>query len=171
MPALKHKGFSVVEMIIYVALLILFVILVVDTIILMSGSYRKLTLARTIATSAAVSMERMTREIRQSTDVDNAASSLDTSAGRLGLLTTDDSGAAETISFALENGRINVYENGVLSGPLTSASASTTVLRFHLYQSGASKAIQILMTLQAQNASETRTETFQTSVELRNSSF
>lgn len=166
----KHKkGFSLVEMIVYVSLLALFLVLVVELIVVMSTSYRKLTLARTIAQAGVVSMERITREIRTATDVDLLQSTLDASPGRIRLYTTNESGFTQIISFALEDGRVNVYENDLFAGSLTSSKASTTALLFGLYDNGRSKAVSIDMTLEASKGEELRTESFRTTVELRNS--
>lgn len=163
------KGYSVLELIIYMALLALFMLLVVNTILVMSGSYRKLSLSRTIANSAATSMERITREIRQATDVDVAQSILNAENGKLRLLTTNDDGYAQTVSFALNDGAINVYENDLLVGPLTKSFASTTALIFRVYSNLRSKAVSVEMTIQAQKGTEIKTETFNTTIVLRNS--
>lgn len=165
----KWRGNSLVEMIIYIALLSLFVLLVVDVIVMMSWSYHRLVLARVISESSSLSFERITRELRTANNIDLAGSTLGASPGKITLQTSDTDGYAQTITFALENGVVNVYENGVLSGRLTQANATTTALTFSLYTGVTSKAVQVNMTIQAVSGIQIRTESFQTSIEMRNS--
>jgi Tfp pilus assembly protein PilW len=165
----RTSGFTLIETIVYVGLVVLFVLLLVEIMIMMSTTYRKLVLARTLAESGAVAMERMTREIRIADDIDLPGSVLDQAAGRLRLYSSTESGIAQIVSFALENGRVNVYENDVLTGPLTTSHASTTKLQFHLFTDSRSKAIGIEMTVLAQYATEVQSKTFRTTVVLRNS--
>ncbi|HEY4498459.1 MAG TPA: type II secretion system protein [Candidatus Paceibacterota bacterium] len=165
----NNRGFSLIEMLIYLTVLTLFSVLVVGLIVAMMTSYRKLVLARTIADSAIVSMERMSREIRTATDVDLSGSQFDVSPGYIRLNTTDDNGLLQTISFKLESGRINVYKNDVLVGPLTPYRATTTVLVFRRYVGSRSKAVGIEMAVEAEHGNDVRSELFQTTILLRNS--
>ncbi len=165
----REKGFSVVESIIYLALTALFMVLIIDTLVSISGSYRKLTLARVLSHSASVSMERMTRELRTASDIDPVGSVFDSDFGRVVLHTTDANGVVGTVLFALEDGAVVLYENGVLTGRLTTLSASTTSLFLHFYDNGTSEALSIDMTLEATRGDETRVESFRTMVTLRNS--
>lgn len=165
----KNTGFSLVEMIIYLAVLSMFSLLIVELIFMMTTSYRKLVLARTLANAGVVSMERISREIRTASDVDPANSLFDVNPGYLRLNTTDTNGLLHTVSFKLEDGRINIYKNETLIGPLTPSQASTTQLVFRLYTGSRSKAVGIEMIVEAESGDEVRSETFQTMIVLRNS--
>jgi Tfp pilus assembly protein FimT len=169
MHRVKNRGFSLVEMLVYVFVLTLFSLLVVESLLGMSGSYRRLVAARAIANSGVVSMERMTREIRNATDVNVLLSTLDAPSGRLHLVTSNDDGYMQNVSFALEEGVINVYRNDILVGPLTVGRASTTQLVFRVYESGRSKAVGIEMALEAASGSYIRTTPVTAFILLRNS--
>src|SRR3989344_4042339 len=162
-------GFSVVEMVIYIGLVSLCLLLIIDLVVVMSSSYRKLTLARIVADSASFSMERITREIRVASDIDMAQSVFNTSPGRIRLQSADAGGYAQSVPFALEDGRINVYENDLLSGALTSNKASTTALVFTRFATATSTGLMVLMDVQASKGEDVRSAEFRTFVQMRNS--
>lgn len=163
------KGFSIIETLIYISILAIFTVFVFELVILMSNSYKKVELSRTIANSAVISMERMTRDTRGAINLDQAGSVLGTNPGRLQLFTVDENGTNVTVAFRLESGRVNVYENDVLMGPLTSLQASTTELVFRLYTNSGAKAIGIEMTIEATRGPDTRSDSFKTTTLIRNS--
>lgn len=165
----NKRGFELVEMIVYVAVLTIFSLIIVQTIVAMSQSLREIRVARDISSSASLSMERITRELRTANDIDSAQSVLNDNPGKLMLLTTDISGTAQTVSFFLENGSVNLYENDILTGSLTSGRASTTKLIFRSLSNGKDKAVKVEMTIASMRGSYYRTENFYSTVILRNS--
>ncbi len=164
-----RKGFSIIETLIYISILAIFSVFVFELVILMSNSYKKVELSRIVANSAVISMERITRDIRGAVSMDQAGSVLGTNPGRLQLFTVDEDGANVTVAFKLESGRINVYENDVLMGPLTSLQASTTELIFRQYTNSGAQAIGIEMTVEATRGPDTRRDSFKTATLIRNS--
>lgn len=165
----RQKGFSAVEMVIYISLVSLCLLLVVNLVIAMSSSYRTLSLSRIVADSASFSMERITREIRLAYDIDVAQSVFDASPGRIRLQSTDTNGYAQTVMFALEDGRINVYEDDLLLGALTSNRASTTALVFTRFATTTSTGVMVEMNIQASKGGDSRSAEFRTFIQMRNS--
>ena len=89
MTPYSKKGFSLIEMLIYIAVVSLMMILLVNTVLSIINAYSDLRLARNIETSATVSFDRMIREIRGAKSVDMINTTFGGSPGRPALNTTD----------------------------------------------------------------------------------
>ncbi len=93
-----HKtGVSLVEMLVYIALLTSVTTLVVNGLVTMSKSYTDLRLSKNITTSATTALSRMVYEIRQAQSVDATQSTFVTNPGQLTLNTTPASGVPTTV--------------------------------------------------------------------------
>lgn len=165
----RVKGFSLVEMLFYIALLSLALLAVTETLILVTRSYGNLRSVQRIEQEAGVSLERMVREIRDAQSVNGASSVFDSHPGKLLLNTTNASGATRTVEFFLDNGKLSLKENGVVLGALTSAKTGVTNLIFRTITTARSQAVKIEMTLQSGNGSALRTEHFYATAVLRDS--
>ncbi len=157
------------EMIIYLALLSIFLLVVIDSLIGFSSSYKKMRVSRLVTDSAAVFFESVSREARDSHDVDLAQSILNTSPGKVRLAAFDLSGAPANVTIALENGAVNLYREDVYLGPITPKEASTTELVFRLLDNGRTKALRIEMLVTATSGPYVKTENFEDTIVLRGS--
>lgn len=167
MAILKTKsGFSLVEMIIYVSLLVVIFLIVVNTILSFTGSYQSLRAMRVLDHSSVSAMERMTRDIRSATIVDTGNSTLGSNPGVLTLTTTLGS-VSTTTKFYLQSGVVKVDVNGVYSGPLTLADTSVTNLVFTKLTSSISSAVKIDLTISATVGTTTKTRKYHSTVILR----
>ncbi len=162
-------GFSLVETIIYIGLLILIIVAVVNMLIGMSKAYGFMRLSTQIQTSAIDSLDRVVREIRNAKSVDTAGSTLGTSPGVLTLNSTDDTGSAVTYQFLVSGGVLRIKQNGVDQGPLTLPNVTVSNLVFQRMATGVSQAVKIEMTLVAGSGSMTRTAKFYGTAILRDS--
>ena len=162
----KNTGYSLVELIIYISILTLIIVIIVNTTISFTTSYRRLIALRTVEHSAEDAMERMTRDIRGAKTVDNAKSTLGTSPGILTIISTI-SGVSTTTKFYLQNGILKLDINGTYFGPLSLSNASTTSLIFRDLSSGISHAIKIDMAVTATSGPITTTKTFHSTIILR----
>lgn len=143
-----QRGFTMVEMIIYMAFFAMLAILSTNAIILVMKSFYTLRVTQSISQSATTAMERMSREVRNAYDIDTVNSTLTTSPGRLTLLTKDDVGALTTVEFYVTAGnQINMKVGGVEKGALMTKTVTTTNLVFRSISTTNSKAIKIEMTL------------------------
>lgn len=140
------KGFSLIEMIVYVSILSVIFVIVVNTLLIVSRSYSSIKISLDINNSATVSVERMIREIRKANSVNLAQSTLDSNPGRLVLNTTDDAGLPLIVDFYLEDDTLKLKEGGVFSGDLTDG-VDVTNLVFRSISNGTSEAIKIEMEL------------------------
>ncbi|MFA6536659.1 MAG: hypothetical protein WCT25_04510 [Candidatus Paceibacterota bacterium] len=162
-------GISLVEILIYVAVMTMFLILIVNAVQSFSKSYRSMHSAQNVELSAETALERLTREIRGATSVDTAQSTLGSSPGILFLNTTDDAGTALTVKFFLSGQVLHVSENGVDQGPLTSSAVRVTNLVFRSITATKSKAVKIELATESGSGSDYRSKSFYSTVVMRGS--
>ncbi|MDO8620449.1 MAG: prepilin-type N-terminal cleavage/methylation domain-containing protein [bacterium] len=166
---LSKRGFSLVEMIFYVIILSFALVAVMQTLIVVTRSYGVLRSEQRIEQEAAFSLERITREIRDASGIDDAGSIFGTHPGKLLLNSTDALGVARTVEFSVDTGKISLKENGVVTGLLTSGKATVTNLVFRKITTTRSKGVKVEMTLSAGTGVAARTENFFTTALLRDS--
>jgi len=165
----SHKtGVSLVEMLIYIALLTSVMTLVINGLVTMSKSYTDLRLSKNITTSATSALSRMVYEIRQAQSIDTVQSTFVTNPGQLTLNTTPVSGIPTTVRFYVQNGLLRVMTGGIDEGQITLSGTTVTNLIFNQIQNSISKAVKITLTLQSTIGSKTKTETFYATAVLRN---
>lgn len=160
------KGYSLVEMVIYVSLITVIFIVAINMLLSFSQSYRTLSALRLAENSAVDSMERMSREIRGATSVDSGNSVLGSSPGVL-TLTSTSNGVSTTTKFYIENGVLKVDVNGAYLGPLTLAQASTTNLVFRLLNNGVSSAVKVDLTMEGRAGAVVKTKTYHSTIILK----
>lgn len=154
------KGFTLIEMLVYVSVLGLIMLLAVTTALSMARSYEELKVARSIEQGALTSMERMVRDIR-------AAEEATASGSTLTLTTTDLNDDPMTVIFYVQDGILKVIENGSYAGPLTASSTSVTSLSFDTLSTTTSKAVRIQMTMEASRGEISKTQSFYSTAVLR----
>src|SRR3989344_2406588 len=111
-----RKGFSLVEMLIYIAILALMLSVIMNIIVSTVRSERVIKVLRNVEDSAILSLERIVRETRQAESVNLVSSDLGSNPGKLVLTDALGSPRAE---FYLSSGRLFLKENGVDVGALT----------------------------------------------------
>lgn len=141
-----NKGFSLVEAIVYIAVFSIIFLALVTTVLVVNRSYGEIRVERTIDSNALSAYDRLSREIRNASDVDQADSLFNSSPGTLALFI--GSGAEQIIRrFYLSDGAMAVSDNGVFQGHLTAKEASTTSLVFRLIAATSTKAVRIEMNI------------------------
>ena len=170
-----QKGFTLVEMIIYIAFFAILSVLSINATILVMKSFYTLRINQSISQSATTALERMSREIRNAYDVDALNSTLTTSPGRLTLMTKDDLGALTTVEFYVTAGNhVNMKVGGVDQGSLMTKTVSATNLVFRSMNNGTatstnSKAVKIEMTLTDNRSGISKTVKYYDTIVLRGS--
>ncbi len=159
---ITQKGFSLVEMIFYIALFTIITIVVVNALISMTKSFRETSIQADLVGSSSV-MERITREVRQAYNISSISTSDAT------LQTTDESDNNKTIRFLLSGTNVQIFENDVLIGNLNSPSIRVTSLSFTQITTSHSKAIKISMSVISNKDASNRVENFYDTVVLRGS--
>jgi len=156
-------GYSLVEIIIYLAIFTTLSILVINSFIIILSSFSATSSNRKLLESGLSSMERITREIRQAKSIDIANSA----AATLQLNSADNLGNAVVIKLTLENGDLNLYENGNLAGNLLNQNTDLTGLTFRQIAMAQGEAVKIEMTVQDPQSKNLRSENFYNTVILR----
>ena len=158
------KGFALVEMIIYLAIMVLITLVVVQSIVVVFKSNNQSFLSNSISNSAITSLEKMTREIRNARSVDSPSGSI------LQLTSVDASGNSQNSIFYVDpiTSRLMASSSNV-SGPLTSSNVIVTSLKFTPITTSSSKAVKIEMTISGNNQTTVESENFMTTVILRGS--
>lgn len=165
----RAGGFTLVEMLFYIALLSLVLLAVTETLIVMTRSYGALRAAQRIEEEAGFALERMVREIRDASRITDAGSVFGSHPGTVLLTTTTASGAARTVEFYLDSGTLMLKEDGAVTGALTSARTGVTNVIFRKITTARSKAVKIELTLTSGTGSAARSESFYATAVLRDS--
>ena len=160
------KGYSLAEMIIYIAILSIVSILVINTVLSFTRGYRDVMALRMIDHSSLDVMERITRDIRSATQIDNVNSVFGTNPGVLMLVSTVN-GVSTVTKFYLEKGIIKLDINGSYFGPLTLFNTTVNSLVFTKLDSGISNAVKIDMTVSSTAGGVTKTKTYHSTIVLR----
>lgn len=165
------QGFSIIEVLIYIALLAGMCVAIVNTTLVLGRSLYTVRALNGLQTSALNSMERLTREIRGAKRVDDAVgeSVFETSPGRLWVEGTDASGNPTRVEFALSGNALTMVRGGIALGSLMTDTVEVTNLVFHEMKLGTSTAVRVEMTLQSVAGKAVETATFSTTVVARGS--
>lgn len=163
----NFKGFSLIEMLVYVAILSVIMVMVVNTLILMTGAFARLRVSKEINTSAINILSKLDSEVKRAVSVDEALSIFDSSSSKLVLNSPTSSGGSEKIEFSLQGGVLKMYKAGVYIGDLS--YKNTEVNNFVIRKIGNSTSgLKIELGLSATVAGETKLANFYDSVNLRN---
>jgi prepilin-type N-terminal cleavage/methylation domain-containing protein len=165
MKTIFKKGFTLTEMLIYVAILSMLMVVVISTLVTMTRSYNTLKVSKQLNHAAVASMERMTREIRSAQSIVTAQSTFDGHPGRLYLQIA----SATTTEFFVDGGVLKLNQNGSYVGPLTSNEVQVTGLVFNRITTANSEAVRINLTLESTAGDKTKTETFYGTAVMRGS--
>ena len=142
------QGFSLVELIVYIAILAIVVSALTLTAVSLLRSFAYARASGDVAEAATVALERLTREIRFAHAVQMGTSVLGTHPGTLGLETTDLAGSPATLLASLDSGRMLLTMNSGAPAPLTRESVTVTNLIF-THMSGTEKdAVRIDLTIE-----------------------
>lgn len=163
----KKNGYSIVEILVYLAIFTTMSIMVINYFIVVLGSFHTTRANRDLLESGATSIERIAREVRQADSVDIVNSTLSSSPGALQLNSTDSSGNPMIIKFSVTNGALNLYEDGSLIGNLLSENISVTTLVFRRIVTANGEAVKIELTLQSTDSDNSQSENFYNTIILR----
>jgi Tfp pilus assembly protein PilW len=160
----KKSGYSLVEIIVYLAIFTAISILVINSFIIILSSFETTNMNRKLLESGVVSMERISREIRQAQNVDPSSTST-----ILVLNSTDSSEDPMVVKFLNEGGLLNIYKNNNEDpeGNLLGQNISVTSLVFRHITTTESEAVKIEMTLQYSMGNNTKSENFYDTIILR----
>lgn len=163
------KGFTLIELIVYVALLAVVTVLAIQSTMTMTRAFADLRVSRDLNSSATALLERISRDARSAESINAAQSTLGTNPGVLMLNTTDTGGTATTIEYYVEGGLVKIRENGVAQGAIM--GSHTTIDNFVVRQltNTNTEAVRVEATITATRGDITKTRNFYTTIVLRGS--
>lgn len=160
--AYRKKGFSLVEVLVYLAVTVLVAgalittFLSLDTVLLRNKTERELT------ESARASLERIVRDMRLANGVNTSQSTFGVAGGALAL--TD---GATTTRFFVESNTLKMSINGTTIGPVTSKAVTVQSFVVQRYVGVESEMVRVALTLSATSKAASSTRTYYTSAVLR----
>ncbi len=158
----KEGGYTIIELLFYISLFIVSSILVINSMVVMSRSFRETALQVELLQGGSI-MERMSREIRQSLAINTITAS------SLKLNTKDGSGVSKTVEFVLSGSNVRLLDNNVFIGNLNTPNMVVTTLSFTQINSTVSKAIKIDLSVRSGNDNLNRIFNFYDTIVLRGS--
>lgn len=166
----EERGFTLVEMLIYVVVATTVGIAVVQSLLNFSEALSRLSVKEDLNQSARVAMERMIREIRDAHDVYQPDSVLDTDPGILVLDMASAIGTSQ-LTFNGTSSQLTVTDTNGNTETLIRSNVTLDYLIFEYFEATNTDAeiIRIVMTLTATNGDYQQTETFYGSAVLRRS--
>ncbi len=155
------------EMLIYIAILILMLGVIMNITISVVNSGRTIKSLRNVENSALTSFERITRETRQAQSVNLSSSVLNTNPGRLVFAGSDSLGNPRTVDFYLSSGVLMLAENGADLGAVTQPDSRVTSLVFQRFSSSNSEGIRTEITIESGTSTHYRSNKFYFSTIIR----
>ena len=165
----KESGYTMVELLVYISVLAFMMLIIVSSLLGISKIYRQVRIVELLHSNANTAMETIAREVRTAISVDTAASTLDSANGVLKLNSRNISGNTKTVTFSLSSGRIQMSENAVSLGPITSANATIGEMYFEHIDNTVSEAIKYYVTVSVGSGDYARTETFYDTIVMKGS--
>jgi type II secretory pathway pseudopilin PulG len=151
------QGFSLLEMIIYISLITVIFLLIVNTMLSFTSSYRQLAANRLLEHTAINILERLSRDIRNAQAITINSSN--------DITVTQSSGTVSTTTrIYLQSGNMLMDINGTYFGPLSVNGTQVTSLTFTLATSSGSSAVKIDMTAQGTSGTVTRVKSFHSTI-------
>lgn len=149
--SVRKRGISMLEAVIYVALLAGLLVIAVDITLVSSNAFGKARLNRALAVEGGSALERIIREVRLAHGIDELASTFGSSPGALSLETIrgPDSETLVTRTFAIDGETLTLQEDSETPQVLT-PGVSVTRLMFYKISTAAttSQSIRIEMTVE-----------------------
>lgn len=160
----KTKGFSLVEMIFYIAIFAIFSLVVIQALILMTRSFRTTQIQGEMVQGSEI-MERIIHEIKIATGINSI------STNSINLRKDDDLGTVvgDTTEFILNGNNINLQEESVLIGNLNSPNIIVNNLTFTQINTTQGIAVKVYISLTSNKDSSNKAYEFYDTAVLRGS--
>lgn len=152
----NSKGITLVEMVVYVALLGMISVFVVNFLIQIVNTYERARAEREVLSNARLLMERISETIVESREVYAPASRFNDNQGQLSLVssaTTTPEHASIFVDFWVDNGRFWTRREGAGSEALSAATVRVTRFRLErIFQALGLEAVRVTLQVDFANA-------------------
>ena len=157
------SGYSIIEIIVYLAIFTAISVLVINSFIVILSSFNTTNMNRKLLEAGSVSMERLSREIRQ-------AQSINANTTATALILNSPSEVVKFIGDT-NTGELNLYKDDNINpeGNIIGQNISLTNLIFRPIVTTESQAVKIEMTLLYSEKNRTKSENFYDTIILRGS--
>ncbi len=165
----NERGYSIVEVLLYVALFTVLSTVLISTLFGMTQTYKESLSVNDLIDSSQLSMERMAREIRNASDIDMPASVFGDDPGILKLISTTADDTPKTVTFDTTGSHALRLDDSSIGDPslLTGSRIGVTSLVFRPITTAHGKAVRIEMKLAALRSPSGKTATYTDTVALR----
>ena len=160
----KQRGFTLVELLVYISLLLIMSIASVSLMLSLQSTLSEQRSKRALTQGGVIAMERMLYEIRESETITVPLSTLGSSPGVLVL-----EQETQDVTFDTNSGSLRVAIDGSTAEPLTDTTITVDNLVFTYFDNTRTEMVRVDLTLTATIGSATSTQTFTSSAVLRNS--
>jgi len=165
----RNKGFSIAEIVVYVAIVTVVLFSIINIVVIFSRSNNQATIYSNIKNSAIFGLEKIIKETRLSTSIDFNESVFNSLDGILVLNSKDENGLIEAIKFYLDEGLIKMDLNGNYLDTITYSDTKISSLIFVPISTGNSQAVKIEINFGSESTGLSKDETFYSTAVLRNS--
>ncbi len=143
----KCSGFSLVETVIYVAIMTVILFTLISLIDSASRTYLSLKSSRNIERSAINIMDSLTDQVGISSKIDMPNTVFDNASGSIALIAYDDASHSTTTKIYLVDGQVIMSRNNVVIGPLNLSDVRVTNLTFRNMSTSTFNGFKVEMTV------------------------
>lgn len=153
-------GFSLIEVVLYVSLFTVISLVAFMGVTMSIRAFTELRLSRDVNDSGVKIMERISRDIQNSSSINVLNSSFSVDPGVLSLNVLNASGTPMTVRYEVTQNKIHLIENGVDLGSLASGLTQIDGLVFYSLQYGQVRAVKIELHIRGTRNGVTVVESF-----------
>ena len=151
-----NKGFTLTELVVYIALLSLVVVAVVQIVFVILDANVRASAREEVLTNSIRAIDAIRKEVREAQVVYTPTSTFSTHPGQLSLVGTTNVPTGELVTYAdfflSDDGRLCISREGVTHQCITSPRVRITDLQFvHLAPVGGPEAVQTFITLERES--------------------
>ncbi|MDP3769391.1 MAG: type II secretion system protein [Candidatus Sungbacteria bacterium] len=167
----KQRGFTLIETIVYVALLGFVSIFITDSLINITSTYQRARAQREVASNARLLLETVTKHISSAQEIYAPTSRFNNDSGQLSLVTPLDPTAEHStafIEFWNDAGRLLMRREGSATTTLSSATVDVTQFRVErIFQGLGREAVNITLSVSFAAIPSVASTTLNATVSLR----
>lgn len=145
MSTRNNEGYSIIEILVYLAIFSALSITVINSFLVMNHAVQASHIAGDILENGQVSLNRLARQIHRASSVDVAGSTFDSTPGVLSLQSTDSSGAPIIVRFIVESGALVEYVGETRTVLISGQTVSVDALVFRHITMSHGEAVKIEM--------------------------
>ena len=152
-----NKGFTLIELVVYISLLSLMVVTVVQVVLVILDANVRVAAREEVITNSIRAVDAIRKEVREARAVYTPTSTFSSNPGQLSLVSTNNVPAGELATysdfFLSDDGRLCISREEQVHQCITSPRVQITDLQFiHLAPPGGPEAVQTFITLEHESS-------------------